>query len=85
MPRSSGMGTGCHLWRRVLELKLTIDNIAALYFADHFDYFKQLDSTQVLKLAGLLAAMFGSMNLFARALGGWLGDKCGSRWDFQDA
>ncbi len=61
-------------------IELTIDNIAALYFADYFDYFKQLDSTQALKLAGLLAAMFGSMNLFARALGGWLGDKCGGRW-----
>ena len=59
---------------------MTIDNIAVLYFLDYFDYFKQLDPTQALKTAGLLAAMFGSMNLFARALGGWLGDKCGGRW-----
>jgi MFS transporter, NNP family, nitrate/nitrite transporter len=61
-------------------IELTIDNIAVLYWVDYFDYFKQLDSTQALKIAGLIAAMFGSMNLFARALGGWIGDKCGNRW-----
>jgi len=61
-------------------IELTIDNIAALYFADYFDYFKQLDSAKALRLAGLIAAMFGSMNIFARALGGWIGDKCGNRW-----
>lgn len=61
-------------------IELTIDNIGTLYFVDYFDYFKQLNSTQALKLAGLITALFGSMNLFARALGGWVGDKCGNCW-----
>ena len=37
-------------------IELTIDNIAVLYFVDYFDYFKQLDSAQALKMAGLIAA-----------------------------
>jgi NNP family nitrate/nitrite transporter-like MFS transporter len=61
-------------------IELTIDNIAVLYYVDYFDYFKQLDSSTALKMAGFVAAMFGSMNVFARALGGWIGDKCGNRW-----
>jgi MFS transporter, NNP family, nitrate/nitrite transporter len=64
-------------------MELTIDNIAALYFVDYFDYFKQLEQAEALKLAGLIAAMFGGMNLFARAIGGWIADKCGNRWGFQ--
>jgi MFS transporter, NNP family, nitrate/nitrite transporter len=61
-------------------IELTIDNIAVLYFVDYFDYFKQLDAAESLKIAGLIAALFGGMNIFARALGGWIGDKCGKRW-----
>jgi len=61
-------------------IELTMDNVAVLYFVDYFDYFKQLSTTDALKTAGLIAAMFGSMNLFARALGGWIADKCGHRW-----
>jgi NNP family nitrate/nitrite transporter-like MFS transporter len=61
-------------------MELTIDNIAVLYFLDYFDYFKQLDQADALKTAGLLAGMFGGMNLFARAIGGWIADKCGHRW-----
>ncbi len=53
-------------------LELTIDNIAALYFVDYF----KLD----LQSAGLLAGSFGLMNLFARALGGIVSDRCGVRW-----
>lgn len=64
-------------------VELTIDNIAALYFVDYFDYFKQLNQADAVRLAGLIAAMFGGMNLFARAIGGWIADKCGSRWGFQ--
>ena len=63
-------------------MELTIDNIAALYFVDYFDYFKQLEQAEALKLAGMMAAMFGGMNLFARAIGGWIADKCGNRWGF---
>lgn len=50
-------------------IELTINNIAALYFADYFDL--------GLKAAGFAAAAFGLMNLFARTLGGALGDRFG--------
>ena len=52
-------------------IEITIDNIAALYFVDNF----QLD----LKQAGLIAGLFGMMNIFARALGGIYGDKAGRK------
>ncbi|MDQ3235474.1 MAG: MFS transporter [Pseudobdellovibrionaceae bacterium] len=50
-------------------LELTIDNIAALYFIDYF----QLN----IQTAGFAAASFGMMNIFSRALGGYLGDVWG--------
>ncbi len=50
-------------------IELTINNIAAIYFTDNF----QLD----VKTAGLIAGLFGLMNLFARSLGGVFGDKAG--------
>jgi NNP family nitrate/nitrite transporter-like MFS transporter len=53
-------------------IEITIDNIAALYFVDNF----QLD----LKTAGLIAGLFGMMNIFARALGGMYGDKAGRKF-----
>jgi NNP family nitrate/nitrite transporter-like MFS transporter len=53
-------------------MELTIDNIAALYFVDYF----KLD----LHSAGFLAGTFGMMNIFARALGGIVSDRCGLRW-----
>jgi NNP family nitrate/nitrite transporter-like MFS transporter len=53
-------------------IEITIDNIATLYFVDHF----QLG----LKEAGLIAGLFGMMNIFARALGGIFGDKAGNRF-----
>jgi MFS transporter, NNP family, nitrate/nitrite transporter len=61
-------------------IEITIENIIVLYLLDYFEYFKQIDHTQALKTAGLLASLFGLMNLFARSFGGWLGDKCGGRW-----
>jgi NNP family nitrate/nitrite transporter-like MFS transporter len=61
-------------------MELTIDNIAVLYFIDGFDYFQQLDQARALQIAGLIAASFGGMNLFARAVGGWIADRCGNRW-----
>jgi MFS transporter, NNP family, nitrate/nitrite transporter len=63
-------------------MELTIDNIAVLYFLDGFDYFKDLEQAEALRTAGLIAALFGGMNLFARALGGWIADRCGNRWGF---
>lgn len=53
-------------------IEITIDNIASLYFVDNF----QLG----LKEAGLIAGLFGMMNLFARALGGIFGDKAGKKF-----
>lgn len=63
-------------------VELTMDNIAVLYFVDYFDYFKQLSPADALKTAGLIAALFGGMNVFARALGGWIADACGNRWGY---
>jgi NNP family nitrate/nitrite transporter-like MFS transporter len=53
-------------------IELTINNIAAIYYHDYF----QLD----LATAGLIAGLFGLMNIFARTLGGFFGDKAGIRW-----
>jgi NNP family nitrate/nitrite transporter-like MFS transporter len=61
-------------------IEITMENIIVLYLLDYFDYFRQMEHTQALRTAGLLASFFGLMNLFARSLGGWLGDKCGNRW-----
>ena len=53
-------------------VELTINNIAALYFHDYFGL--------GLAAAGLVAGLFGLMNIFARTLGGIVGDKWGLRW-----
>jgi NNP family nitrate/nitrite transporter-like MFS transporter len=60
------------LYGACFGMELTIDNIAALYFVDNFRL--------TLKLAGLAAGTFGMMNLFARALGGIVSDRCYARW-----
>lgn len=49
-------------------MELTIHNVAALYFTDTF----HLSISQ----AGLVAGLYGSMNIFSRALGGILSDQC---------
>jgi NNP family nitrate/nitrite transporter-like MFS transporter len=53
-------------------IELTINNIAALYFKDYFEL--------SLKSAGLVASLFGLMNIFARTLGGVFGDMFGRKW-----
>lgn len=60
------------LYGACFGVEVTMDNVAALYFKDNFHL--------TLKLAGLLASAIGMMNLFARALGGMMGDWAGSRW-----
>jgi len=53
-------------------IEITIDNIAAIYYFDKF----KLN----LETAGLIAGLFGMMNIFARTLGGYFGDKAGIRY-----
>ncbi|GLQ15837.1 MFS transporter [Maritalea porphyrae] len=53
-------------------IELTVNNVAALYFADYFEL--------NLVTAGLVAASFGLMNIFARTLGGIFGDNYGALW-----
>jgi NNP family nitrate/nitrite transporter-like MFS transporter len=60
------------LYGACFGVELTINNIASLYFTDYF----KLD----LKTAGLVASLFGMMNIFARTLGGICGDKAGKVW-----
>ncbi len=60
------------LYAACFGIELTINNVAALYFADYF--------TLDLKTAGTVAALFGLMNIFARTLGGAVGDLFGRRW-----
>ena len=48
-------------------IELTINNMAALYYKDYFGL--------GLKTAGLVAGLFGLMNIFARTTGGIIGDR----------
>lgn len=52
-------------------IEIFIHNVAAIYYVDRFGL--------SLKAAGLAAASFGLLALFARALGGWLSDKVALR------
>jgi NNP family nitrate/nitrite transporter-like MFS transporter len=60
------------LYAACFGMELTVDNIAALYFVDYFKL--------SLQAAGMAAGAFGMMNLFARALGGIVSDRCYLRW-----
>ncbi|GAB3795687.1 MFS transporter [Spirosoma humi] len=53
-------------------MEITFDGVAALYFFDNF----KLAETE----AGFWAMLFGGMNIFARALGGIVADKVGSKY-----
>jgi MFS transporter, NNP family, nitrate/nitrite transporter len=53
-------------------IELTINNVAALYFHDRF--------ALSVGTAGLIAGLFGLMNIFARTLGGVWGDQAGIRF-----
>jgi len=60
------------LYAACFGMELTVDNIAALYFVDYFKL--------SLQAAGIAAGAFGMMNIFARALGGIVSDRCYFRW-----
>lgn len=53
-------------------MELTFDNVASLHFVDTFHLSQST--------AGFWAGIFGAMNLFARALGGIVSDKVGSKY-----
>jgi NNP family nitrate/nitrite transporter-like MFS transporter len=55
-------------------VEITVDNFAASFF--HDDYGASLI------MAGLLASIFGWINIFARAFGGIVSDKVGKRYGF---
>jgi len=56
-------------------IEITIDNVAATYFVDNYK--------ASLILAGVLAGIFGGMNVFARALGGIVADRAGRAFGMQ--
>lgn len=58
------------LYAACFGIELTMNNVAALYFADDF--------AMNVTAAGAAAAAFGLMNLFARTLGGVFGDRFGA-------
>ncbi len=58
--------------------ELTMKSIAVLYYVDYFDAFKSMDTLTATKYAGMLAALFGATNIFARTLGGLFSDRCGA-------
>ena len=60
------------LYGACFGVELTMDNIAALYYADRFGL--------GLKGAGLTAGSLGLMHLFARTLGGVVSDRLGGRF-----
>ncbi|EOR95957.1 Nitrate/nitrite transporter [Arcticibacter svalbardensis MN12-7] len=53
-------------------IEITVDNVAATFFMDRFG------TTMI--VAGALASIFGGMNIFARALGGYVSDKVGKSY-----
>ncbi len=52
-------------------VELTINNVAALYFHDRFEL--------GLAQAGMIAELFGLMNIFARTMGGMFSDRIATR------
>ena len=61
-------------------VELLINGSIALYFVDYFGYFKDMPLAEAAVTAGLIASLFGLMNIFARTLGGIFGDNFASLW-----
>ncbi|MCD0489136.1 MFS transporter [Pedobacter sp. MC2016-14] len=55
-------------------VEITVDNFAPIFFTDSFG--------ATIAIAGLVAGIFGWINIFARPLGGIFADKIGNRWGF---
>ncbi len=55
-------------------VEITVDNFAAIYFKDKYG--------ASLVMAGIVASIFGWINLFARPLGGIVADKIGKKYGF---
>ena len=55
-------------------VEITVDNYAATFFHDEYG--------ATLIMAGLMASIFGWLNIFARAIGGIVSDKVGRRFGF---
>src|SRR5690606_1371231 len=55
-------------------VEITVDNFAPIFFTDSFG--------ASIAVAGLVAGIFGWINIFARPLGGIIADKIGRTWGF---
>lgn len=61
-------------------IELLVNGSIALYFVDYFDYFDGKPLAEAAVTAGMIASLFGLMNIFARTLGGIFGDNFASLW-----
>ena len=61
-------------------IELLVNGSIARYFVDYFGYFKDMPLAEAALTAGLIASLFGLMNIFARTLGGIFGDNFASLW-----
>ncbi|RZK63584.1 MAG: MFS transporter [Pedobacter sp.] len=55
-------------------VEITVDNFAPIFFTDSFG--------ATIAIAGLVAGIFGWINIFARPMGGIVADKIGKVWGF---
>jgi NNP family nitrate/nitrite transporter-like MFS transporter len=55
-------------------VEITVDNFAPIFFTDSFG--------ATIAVAGLVAGIFGWINIFARPLGGIVADRIGNTWGF---
>jgi len=55
-------------------VEITVDNFAPIFFTDSFG--------ATIAIAGLVAGIFGWINIFARPMGGIVADKIGKTWGF---
>ena len=61
-------------------VELLVNGSIALYFVDYFEFFEGMPLAQAALTAGMIAGLFGLMNIFARTLGGIFGDNFAALW-----